>query len=122
MGYIVACERTGGVGECCADIVNGIAVGPVSGFLVDEYWVEEILEQDRVCVDGDGVERIDDCVLLVRFVWRCPASSSTRPIQELQCSSYSWQQANWSIDLPSAVLTFPSLLISFMNSQGSVGV
>lgn len=54
-------ECTSGVGECCADVVDGIAVGPVAGFLVDEYWVEKILEQRSVCVDGDGVERIYDC-------------------------------------------------------------
>lgn len=31
---------TGGIRECCADVVDGIAVGPVAGFLVDEHRVE----------------------------------------------------------------------------------
>jgi hypothetical protein len=72
--------HTGGVGERCTDVVNGVAVRPVSGLLVDEDWVKEILEQDRVCVDGDGVEGVDYCLLLVQFVWLCPTSSLKGPI------------------------------------------
>jgi hypothetical protein len=115
-------ERTSGVGERCTDVVNGVAVGPVPGFLVDEYRVQEVLEQDRVCVDGDGVEGIDYYVSLVGSVWQCLVSSSSRLVKELQRRSDNRQQERQTIDLPSAVLTFPSLLISFMYSQGSVGV
>jgi hypothetical protein len=84
-------EHTGGVGERCTDVVNGVAVGPVSGFLVDEYWVEEILEQDRVCVDGDGVEGVDYYVLLVGSVLQCFEGSSSRLVKELQRRSCNWQ-------------------------------
>jgi hypothetical protein len=36
--------------------VNSVAVGPVPGFLIDENWIEEMLEQDRVCVDAMSCE------------------------------------------------------------------
>jgi hypothetical protein len=77
-------EHTGGVGKRCTDVVNGVAVWPVSGFLVDEYRVEEILEQDRVRVNGDGVEGVDYYVSLVGSVWQCLVSKPSRLVKELQ--------------------------------------
>jgi hypothetical protein len=37
-------ECTCSVGKCCADVVDGVAVGPVTGFLVDEDRVEKVFE------------------------------------------------------------------------------
>jgi hypothetical protein len=81
-GLVVEC--TGGVGERCTDVVYGVAVGPVSSFLVDEDRVEEVLEQDRVCVDGDWVEGVDYYVSLVGSAWQFLVSSSLRLVKELQ--------------------------------------
>jgi hypothetical protein len=63
--------------------VNSVAVGPVPGFLIDENWIEEMLEQDRVCVDGDGVEGVDDCVLLVSDSSSDVMRGIQSPVQEL---------------------------------------
>ena len=66
--YIV---RTSGVRERCSNVMDCIHMRPVTGFLVDEQWVEKVFEQVGVRVDGDWMEREDDCFLLA-WTLDCP--------------------------------------------------
>lgn len=49
--------RTSGIWERGSNVMDRIHVRPVTGFLVDEQWIEKVFQQIGVCVDGDWVER-----------------------------------------------------------------
>jgi hypothetical protein len=55
--------RTSGVGKSCSNVMDCIHVRPVTGFLVDEQWIEKVFQQVGVRVDGDWMERENDYFL-----------------------------------------------------------
>lgn len=52
--------------------MDRIAVGPIAGFLVDEYWIEKVLEQRSVRVYSDRMERVYDCATSAQVLHRSP--------------------------------------------------
>ena len=54
--------------------MDRIAVGPIAGFLVDEYWVEKVLEQRSVRVYSDRMERVYDCATSAQVLHRSPGT------------------------------------------------